>query len=415
MLAAITGCSLQKVVAECQKRDISPILMVEPESFMLTIDGRSYNVSQCDNSKNKVRVEWIKAEKSTAKPSLWQRFKYAVTAHVIRKQLEKYFGLSQAAKMGDCSRIKALLNAGVDVDTPCTALRANTPLQIAALNGQLKCVRLLISKSADVSKHNEDGYTPLKLAARAGRNAATCSSILLNHLADPYQKAWLTNIDAFCSAAQFADRKTVKVYCDYLKSHADRYTQEQVYEVVNSMIKSAVVRNRVEMLNLLRRERVLELVVSNEQRSKLLTSAVASAIEVDAIACLTILKKMTNIAEVRFENGITPVMLAAKMGRPTVMKFLMSQRLNVYDCCSEGKTAADYAKEQIDELKQKMTDKTCLEVKALTARLHYYQRCLELLDKAHDPKPSAENEVKPLPYKSINALGKEVLPSAVFV
>ena len=46
-----------------------------------------------------------------------------------------------------------------------------TPLHAAALTGQTEAVELLIDKGADLNAENENGVTPLQMAAQQGHPA----------------------------------------------------------------------------------------------------------------------------------------------------------------------------------------------------------------------------------------------------
>jgi len=71
-----------------------------------------------------------------------------------------------AAQLGNLSRVRALLNQGVPVNT--RNLNGNwagwTPLHYAAKNGQLNVVKELITRGAHVNARTRTGRTPLHFA-----------------------------------------------------------------------------------------------------------------------------------------------------------------------------------------------------------------------------------------------------------
>jgi len=72
----------------------------------------------------------------------------------------------------DCLRL--LIENGADVNIPN---KYNyTPTHIAAEKGHVDCLRLLIENGADVNKANQFGYTPTFIAANKGH--ADCTSLL---------------------------------------------------------------------------------------------------------------------------------------------------------------------------------------------------------------------------------------------
>lgn len=74
--------------------------------------------------------------------------------------------LSKAAKKGRIEQVKALIEAGADVDERSRG--GNTPLYYAAQKGHAEVVRLLVEAGADVDVDNDFGSTPLHVASRGG-------------------------------------------------------------------------------------------------------------------------------------------------------------------------------------------------------------------------------------------------------
>ena len=82
----------------------------------------------------------------------------------------------RAAHDGDLSALTSILNSGeVDLDAHCLrsseaeyGLYGSTALTLAAKNGRLLCVRLLIHRGASVDATGKNGWTALIFAARYG-------------------------------------------------------------------------------------------------------------------------------------------------------------------------------------------------------------------------------------------------------
>ncbi|HOL70854.1 MAG TPA: ankyrin repeat domain-containing protein, partial [Bryobacteraceae bacterium] len=77
-------------------------------------------------------------------------------------------GLHEAVKSGNIERVRALLDAGADVNGRDRL--GGTPLHEAIWNGNAAIAALLIERGADVNaRHTEAGSTPLHYAVITGR------------------------------------------------------------------------------------------------------------------------------------------------------------------------------------------------------------------------------------------------------
>ena len=70
--------------------------------------------------------------------------------------------IHEAAKTGNIEAVKQHLAAGTDVNAKNDD--GTTPLRLAAFYGHMEIVELLIEKGADVNAKEEDGFTPLHYA-----------------------------------------------------------------------------------------------------------------------------------------------------------------------------------------------------------------------------------------------------------
>lgn len=74
--------------------------------------------------------------------------------------------LRQAAAKGDIKQVKSLISKGADVNAK--SKWGQTPLHLAARAGQKDMVELLITKGAEVNAKNKWGRTPLRIATNRG-------------------------------------------------------------------------------------------------------------------------------------------------------------------------------------------------------------------------------------------------------
>jgi ankyrin repeat protein len=92
--------------------------------------------------------------------------------------------LHLAARNGHVACVELLLRHGAKVDMYNTAW--NTPLHLAAKEGRTACAALLLRHGAAVNARNSDEDTPLHFAAGIGN--VQCVKLLLEHGADPTLK-----------------------------------------------------------------------------------------------------------------------------------------------------------------------------------------------------------------------------------
>lgn len=98
-----------------------------------------------------------------------------------RETIESDASLLKAASIGDAFIVRALMDAGADVDT--RDRNAQTPLMAAASKSHMEVLEALLAAGADVNAQRVDGQTALISAAFDGR--AEVVHVLLSHDADP--------------------------------------------------------------------------------------------------------------------------------------------------------------------------------------------------------------------------------------
>lgn len=85
-------------------------------------------------------------------------------AKVDSRMIKGYTPLFYAVKKDHAGVIKLLLAAGADPNTKAEALRSS-PLQVAALNGKLQTVKILLKAGANIEQKDAEGATALFYAA----------------------------------------------------------------------------------------------------------------------------------------------------------------------------------------------------------------------------------------------------------
>uniref|UniRef100_A0A7S0GPA8 Ankyrin repeat domain-containing protein n=1 Tax=Proboscia inermis TaxID=420281 RepID=A0A7S0GPA8_9STRA len=90
--------------------------------------------------------------------------------------------LTAGVKADDPKEIEIALKDGADINLP-SPRGGQTPLMQSVLNGQVNAVKYLLSRGADASIGEANGYTPMHGAGFQGR--VEIAEILLNHGVDP--------------------------------------------------------------------------------------------------------------------------------------------------------------------------------------------------------------------------------------
>lgn len=78
--------------------------------------------------------------------------------------------LARAVATGRVEDVRAVLDSGIDVNTPLPLLAGLNALHVAAMNGYAELVKLLLDNGAALDEKTPDGATALSLAAKKGLN-----------------------------------------------------------------------------------------------------------------------------------------------------------------------------------------------------------------------------------------------------
>ncbi len=80
-----------------------------------------------------------------------------------------FSGITRLAQVGDEEGVRRMLDEGTPVDFIDNGRFNMTPLQVAAQNGHLAIVELLLARGANVNHFDGDDFSPVTSAARAGK------------------------------------------------------------------------------------------------------------------------------------------------------------------------------------------------------------------------------------------------------
>jgi ankyrin repeat protein len=80
-----------------------------------------------------------------------------------------FAGITRRAEEGDEAGVRLMLEKDTPVDVIDNGRFNMTPLQVAAQNGHLEIVKLLLEAGANVNHFDHDGFSPVTSAARAGK------------------------------------------------------------------------------------------------------------------------------------------------------------------------------------------------------------------------------------------------------
>ncbi|WP_428048894.1 ankyrin repeat domain-containing protein [Candidatus Avelusimicrobium caledoniensis] len=128
--------------------------------------------------------------------------------------------LIQAARAGNASQVRGLLEAGIDPNI--TDEHGNTPLMMAANRGDLASVDMLLYAGADVNAKGRDGVTPLLAGLSAvGKNGGAVTFRILKEKPD-VNAIYGSSANTYCTALFIAvEQDNFKVVEALIKQGAD--------------------------------------------------------------------------------------------------------------------------------------------------------------------------------------------------
>jgi len=117
--------------------------------------------------------------------------------------------MGYALRFGNLKGVAGALKGGADINKRGSGLQ--TPVMAATLNGHVDIVKLLLSKKADVSIPEQEGYTPIHGAAFQGR--PDIMRLLIKHGMNPHDlhTDGFTPIHRACWGSEPRHAETVQV------------------------------------------------------------------------------------------------------------------------------------------------------------------------------------------------------------
>lgn len=231
-------------------------------------------------------------------------------AEVNSKNENGWTPLAEATDQGHIEMVKLLLESGADVN--CRNNDGWTPLAEAAKGNNVTIVQLLLQNKADINNQNKDGWTPLHEAAY--RDYTGVMQLLLDKGADVNLRNKGNQ-----TPLHLAAKKNLVGATELLLQYTDGSNEKEVLR------ESEVIKQRISVMN---RDAILfdigETLVHPEDRNFGLLHLAVWLHHEKAIRWLLKLLTHEDIASA-FENGFTPLHLAAAKGNIELVKILLSE------------------------------------------------------------------------------------------
>ncbi len=268
--------------------------------------------------------------------------------------------LTKAVEMGNLEIVKALINAGADLDLKGSM--GNAPLIIAVKEGKTEIAKALIAAKADVNKSNSDGFTPLMIAAVGGNTEIV--QALLEKGASVNTEDWHHNTPLMLAAAG-GNAEIVQALlaakADVNKSNSNGFTPlmlaaEGGYtEIVQALLEKkaeldaknnsgetplmlAVKRGYTEIVQAL-----LEKEVDLDAKNAFGSTPLIIAVEGGKTEIVQALLDAKASVDTEGWNRNTPLMVAAARGHKEIVQALIEKEANVNKSNSDGRTPLMFA------------------------------------------------------------------------
>jgi len=247
---------------------------------------------------------------------------------------EKASPLFYAILDKDIDKVNQLITQGADVNTPLG--NGSLPLHFAAQVGDVASIKLLLTKMNDVNVKGNHGGTPLAFAAMGGKPAAVQE--LLNAKAD----ANIADEDGYLPlhfAAGAGDVASIKLLLPITTNRANAlggYKLTPLFFAAGAGKVAAV-------QELLKEGADADLA---DGKGYLPLHVAADVGDVECIQFL--LAKTTKGVNVKDTEGSTPLVFAAKAGKPKAVEALLNAKADVNMASKNGSLPLHYAAEAGD-------------------------------------------------------------------
>ena len=241
------------------------------------------------------------------------------------------------------------LETGIDPNSAKSA-KGSTAVKVAAQNGHLEAVKLLVQHSADVNLASEDGYTAIMNAAQYGHVDTVKFLVEVGadiHKASPSGQTALSRAAAFCQLdmwrAEMQDQK-LQQQLEAGKWRCRSSGMRQLQQVLAHMVKGEpgmrVVMWRADMQDQKRLQQ-LETAVDllAELGAKPDMNMLHLAASQNRVQRLKLFLESGIDVNLASEDGYTAIMNAAQNGHLDTVKFLVEAGADIHKASTSGQTA----------------------------------------------------------------------------
>ncbi|KAG8389409.1 hypothetical protein BUALT_Bualt02G0226200 [Buddleja alternifolia] len=164
-----------KAISRCDESDLTSLLRIAAVNgkshFVSALIEAGADVNDKDSNRDSVMSLAVKSGEIDIVQVLIE------SGYVIENKIDRF--LHDAAAMNRVDLMEILCLGYVNLDLDSVNSHGQTPLHLAAINGQVEALQFLISVGSEVDVTDIDGYTPLHYAAQEGHFEAV--EFLLNH------------------------------------------------------------------------------------------------------------------------------------------------------------------------------------------------------------------------------------------